>query len=277
MSVDAHYPEDTFYADCAIFSLESFIGESYPCDGGMIICPGAWVYARINTPEDLRYETSVSVHTRSTFARLGLDMCIDQGEYQRIVFRKCPLTTIRVTIINEGNWPVMVREGDTVAVMSRSRLFRLPVERIDLHAGTARIEIIEENLPVIEIPEKGWIRYIDPSQVKRGAYTRVVDVGTMVLWAGDYVVMSVKEHIAVPDNRIAIVTLATEHHVHFNSSVIAYPGWSGYLAMEFKVHQDGKLVSGDLIAWLLLFQNYRSLISYKGKYNGQEQKSIEPR
>ena len=97
-----HYPEDTFYADCPMYSLESFMGTSYACDGGMIVCPGAWAHAEINAPEDLRYETSVSVHTRSTFARFGLDMCIDQSEFQRIIFRKTALTTIRVAIINEG-------------------------------------------------------------------------------------------------------------------------------------------------------------------------------
>jgi len=272
-----HYPEDTFYADCAIYSLEPFIGTSYSCDGGMIVCPGAWVHAMINAPEDLRYEASVSVHTRSTFARLGLDMCIDQSEYQRIIFRKNLLTTICVTIINEGNWPVMVREGDTVAVMGRSKLFRLAAERVDLHAGSTRVEIIEENLPIFEIPEVGEIRYIDPSQVKFGQYTKVISFETMDVCAGDYVVMSVKEQVIVAKNRIGMVTLAMEQHAHFNSSVLVYPGWSGYLAIEFKAHEDMQIVSGALVAWLLLFQNYRPLDLYSGKYNKQQQQSIEPR
>lgn len=244
----------------------------------MIVCPGAWVYAQIDVPEDLRCETDVSAHTRSTFARFGLDMCITQSEFQRIVFRKTALTTIRVTIINEGNWPVMVKEGDTVAVTSRSRLFRLPAGRIDLHAGNTRIEIIEENLLIFEIPgTSGVIRYIDPSRVKSNHYTQVVAFETMSLCAGDYVVMSVKEYVTIPENHIGMVMLAMEQRVYFNSSALVYPGWSGYLAIEFKAHEDMELIPGTLVAWLLCFQNYRPLAVYSGKYNKQQKQSIEPR
>ena len=278
MEDNPRYPEDIFYADCPIRSLTPFIGESYLLeDGSMMVFPGAWIHAEVDAPEELRYERSVSVHSRSTFARLGLDMCIDQSEFQRIVLRKEPLTTIRVTIINEGAWPVVVREGDTVAVASRSRLFRLPVEKINLHAGNTRIEIIEENLPSLEIPGSGTVRYIDPSRVKSSEYTRTVSFDILHVHAGDYVVMSVKEYVALPPNRIGMVVPATDNLIFFNSSVFAYPGWSGYLAIEFKAHQEMEVAPGLDLASLLLFQNYRPLTSYSGKYDKQQRQSIDPR
>ena len=272
------YPEDVFYADCPIRSLTPFIGTSYAIeDGSVMVFPGAWIHAEIDVPQELRHDTSVSVHSRSTFARLGLDMCIDQTEFQRIIFKKEPLTTIRVTIINEGLWPVVVREGDTVAVASRSRLFQLAVERMYLHAGNTRIEIIEENLPSFEIPDFGMIRYIDPSRVKSSEYTRTVSFDTLHVHVGDYVVMSVKESVTLLPNRIGMVVPATDNLIFFNSSVFAYPGWSGYLAIEFKAHQEIEIMPGMHLAYLLLFQHYRPLIPYSGKYNRQEQQSIEPR
>ena len=278
MEDDARCSEDIFYADCPIRSLTPFIGESYIReDGGVIVFPNAWIHAEVDVPEEFHYDTSISVHSRSTFARLGLDMCITQGEFQRILLKKGPLTRIHVTIINEGVWPVVIREGDTVAVASMSKLFPLFVERVHLHAGNTRMEIIEEHLSTFEIPRLGIIRYIDPSYVAQGQYACTVSFSTMDLRVGDYEVVSIEEYIAIPENCIGIMVPATDYMIFFNSSVLVYPGWSGHLAVEFKAHQDMELASGMHLADMLLFQNYRPLASYSGKYNKQRQQSIEPR
>ena len=278
MEDDARCSEDIVYADCPIRSLTPFIGESYIRENeGVIVFPNAWIHAEVDVPEEFHYDTSISVHSRSTFARLGLDTCITQSEFQRILLKKGPLTRIHVTIINEGVWPVVVRQADMITVASRSRLFQLPVEKIDLHAGNTRIEIIEENLPSIKIPGSGTVRYIDPSCVKFNEYTRTVSFDILHVYAGDYVVMSVKEYVALPPNRIGMVVPATDNLIFFNSSVFAYPGWSGYLAIEFKAHQEIEIKPGMHLAYLLLFQNYHPLVPYSGKYNRQEQQSIEPR
>lgn len=83
------HPNLVYYEDCPLLFFERFIGRSYFLDLAqceILLFPGAWIKALVEIPESLLYEIDVTPHTRSTHARLGLDVGLDQTAFQRMLF-----------------------------------------------------------------------------------------------------------------------------------------------------------------------------------------------
>lgn len=287
--IPAKQPYDgCFYQhDCPIFNLETFYGALKLTKGVIMVFPDGCVKARVRIPEDLRKYFVVHPHTRSTLARVGIEVELDQYEFQRML-SSCPLPEdIIISIINWGNHPCLLREDDNISLANTSLSLTLPGINphsfpqtssyglaTDLHAGDRRIKIIKKKLPLISLPKMGEVAYIDPRHPDLKNFTHSEKFERLELEAGEFVVMSVKENLQIPEGHIGVVHSAVDRLQHTTATLV-YPLWEGELTLEFKVWRKMTIIPGMLVAYLSCHRPQNPLETYHGRY--QKQHSIQPK
>lgn len=278
------YSNNCIIRDCPIEEFLSLHGAVAYREHA-IIQPEGWITASVRIPEELRNEFLVHAHTRSTFARIGIQVVLDQTEVNRLLVSDPLPEKIRVTIENWGEYPVLFRKGDTIVLTNIFLTDTLPPVPITsepesimennvfhLHAGDKYLTVSRWRVPRLYIAERR-VRVIDPHMPHLDHIMKTRRFETLDMHPDEFFVIEAHETIRIPKNEVAILHRAHDA-IHHTSAVLVYPDWTGKLILEFKAIQKITLYPGMLIAFLSVYRPTNPLPDYSGKY--QNQKDIRP-
>ncbi len=251
----------------------------------VVIGPEGWITVSVRVPEEFRDEFLIHVHANSTFARIGIQVVLDHTEINRLLVSDPLPNIIRVTIENWGEYPVLLRKGDTVVITNiglTKTQSPIPIASepesiaennvFHLHTGDKYLTISRWRVPRMHISGRR-VRVIDPHMPHLDCITKTRRFKSLDIDPGKFFVIEAHETIRIPKNEIAILHRAHEG-IQLTSAVLVYPNWTGKLALEFRAMQKIALYPGVLIAFLSVYRPTNPLPDYTGKY--QSQKEIKP-
>ena len=239
----------------------ALIGPSgYTLTGGTLLSRGGFASAEVAIPEEFSSCRTVEPHARSRFARLGLNVMLGHAEAERMRHADSLPTHIQVTLANYGSFPLLMRNGDTIALTNISDILtarfvperHTPACAVAL-TGDQQFEIVPQTLAA-----RMWgtqcIRYVDPHSMNWDLYTRSLLFDTLKIREGMFVVIGTRQHIHIPDAHIGIIHSTIQGAVH-TSSVLVYPQSNGTtLLLEFLALRDFTLTRGDTLAVMTIHE-----------------------
>lgn len=271
--------------DCPLIDIRP-LSNTEPLSDGILLHPGGIALGLVTIPKAMQNAFLLNVHARSTHARYGIDVALDQTQYRCLLGLHPLPNKLVVTISNWGIYPFLFRKNDTIALSTATTAMtyagtlpdtaphtRAYGQLLDLHAGNTHLEIVREKLPIFRAKTGKIIRVVDPHTENQSKFTRVHKFKKIVARIGDFLVITTKENIKIPAGHIGIVHAAKEGLMH-TSATLVYPGWEGFLTLEFKAFRNMIIRPGMLVARLSTHYPPNSLPPYKGRY--QNQKTPKP-
>lgn len=261
--------------DCPIVRLRPLKNAVTLSRQGVLIFPNGLLQAQVKIPRGLQNRFIIHPHSRSTFARLGIEVTLTQREFNKKDHRG-----LVILLWNWGEYPFLMRSGDTVALSNfldaacdpkdlRSESWRktCPGRRIDLTLDGQGAEVNPMGLPTITIPGKGSFHFIDPRRDPK-TFTRVHRFRHMHLRKGRLAVVATRESIRIPVQHFGIVHSAPRELDH-SSAMLAYPEWEGRLALELRALEDTVLKPGQRLGFLTIHKLANHPAAYRGRYQKQ--------
>lgn len=278
------------HADCPLFDLAImsyglFVGDKKT----ILLFPNGIMKARVLIPDELRESLTLQAHARSTFARLGMYVVFDQKKYAQRILESHPIPPkLTVTVINWGEAPMLLREGDSIAISNASIIsaeegtppYAAPrtityQSHTELHAGKEYIALNKEKLPRFFFGKEKSLPYVDPRNPHVSEYFETKIIPQKGLWVSPdgFLVVLTREQLEIPSNHIGMVHHAIDAIPHSSANLV-YPDWRGHLALEFKAIRRIVITEGLHIAWISTHHAQNPLVPYRGRY--QNQQSAKP-
>jgi deoxycytidine triphosphate deaminase len=249
--------------------------------GGYLLFPQSFMRAEIllkDIPPELRKSPLMQVCSSSTFARHGVEIGRSMSEFQRSFEKGVVPKIIELGLVNFNRFPVLVREGDPVRVMSDLHAFAGTRGSVNskLRLGNEVLELNARKMPVVRVGGK-HVSYLDPRLKGKDSPFAPRGIGRgLDVKIGDFIVVLSRDEVSVPKDRFGHLSIARDG-LHHLSAKFLHSGFRGKVALEFMVHDNFTLKPGDVVANLHLIRPHGAveLKQYKGKY--QEQKTAKPK
>ncbi|MFH0713039.1 MAG: hypothetical protein V1722_00975 [Candidatus Micrarchaeota archaeon] len=260
------------------------VGKAYQTRDGVFLMPGGLAKAIVPIPKPFRKAFRIAPHSTSTFARAGINLGDSQSTFQRQLSRRVLPATMEVFIHNMASIPVRMRNGDPCRLLNideiRSkrgdpkliktspRTTATETSLVNLHVGDEVVEVNHDALPLVKIGDQ-HIRYIDPRARNFASQFTTRAFNKLLIKAGQFFVISTREHMAIPINHVGWVQSSRDNLMH-STAKLAHGGWEGKMALEFLALRDHTLKPGDKVAWLTVHPTANSKGVYTGRYQRQE-------
>lgn len=260
------------------------VGNAYQTRDGVFLMPGGLAKAVVPIPKPFRSAFRIAPHSTSTFARAGINLGDSQSTFQRQLSRRVLPATMEVFIHNMASVPVRMRNGDPCRLLNideirgkrgdpklvktSPRTTATDTSLVNLHVGDEVVEVNREALPFVQVGEEK-IHYVDPRARNFASQFTTRKFNALNVKRGQFVVISTREHMAIPQNHIGWVQSSRDNLMH-STAKLAHGGWEGKMALEFLVLRDHTLKPGDKVAWLSIHLVESSKGVYTGRYQRQE-------
>lgn len=245
--------ENILFYDVPLENIKLIGPSGYAIHEGALIVRGGFASAEVTIPEELRSSDAIKPHARSRFARLGLNVMLGHAEAERIRHAHSLPRYIQVTLVNYGSFPLLMRNGDTIA-LSNLKDTLLTSDTETLTAGDQRFEIIPDMLPG-RLCGNEWMRYIDPQEIQFDSHVRAAPFDAWHVKEGMFVVINTQEHVHVPEGHIGVIHATAKSIVH-TSSVLVHPRWTGNkVLLEFLALRNFEITRGTKLAIMTIHKS----------------------